>query len=66
MEVTQIILVLKSGKPPNELTSYRPINLLPIVYKVFEKHLQTGYSLRSQITNQYLNINSDSDKDTAQ
>jgi hypothetical protein len=35
-KVTQIILILKPGKPPNELTSYRPISLLPIVSKVFE------------------------------
>jgi hypothetical protein len=27
------------GKPPNELTSYRPINLLSTVSKVFEKLL---------------------------
>jgi hypothetical protein len=30
---------LKPGKHPNELTSYRPISLLPIVSKVFEKLL---------------------------
>jgi hypothetical protein len=30
---------LKPGKPPNELTSYRPISLLPIVSKVFENIL---------------------------
>jgi hypothetical protein len=30
---------LKPGKPPNELTYYRPISLLPIVSKVFEKLL---------------------------
>jgi hypothetical protein len=36
-KVTQIILILKPGKPPNELTSYRPISLLPIVSEVFEK-----------------------------
>jgi hypothetical protein len=29
---------LKPGKPPNELTSYRPISILPIS-KVFEKLL---------------------------
>jgi hypothetical protein len=38
-KVTQIILILKPGNPPNELTSYRPISLLPIVSKVFEKLL---------------------------
>jgi hypothetical protein len=30
---------LKPGKPPNELTSYRPISLLLTVFKVFEKIL---------------------------
>jgi hypothetical protein len=38
-EVTQILLILKPGKPPNQLTSYQPISLLPIVSKVFEKIL---------------------------
>jgi hypothetical protein len=37
-KVAQIILILKPGKP-KELTSYKPINLLPIVSKVFEKLL---------------------------
>jgi hypothetical protein len=35
----QIILISKPGKPPNELTSYRPKSLLPITSKVFEKLL---------------------------
>jgi hypothetical protein len=38
-KVAQIILILKPGKPPKELTSYWPISLLPIVSKVFEKIL---------------------------
>jgi hypothetical protein len=38
-KVTQIILILKTGKPPNELTSYWPIRLLPIVSTDFEKIL---------------------------
>jgi hypothetical protein len=38
-KVAQVILVLKSGRPPNELTSYQPINLLPIVSKICEKLL---------------------------
>jgi hypothetical protein len=41
-KVAQIILTLKPGKPPNELTSYRPIGLLPTAYKVFEKTLLKG------------------------
>jgi hypothetical protein len=36
--LAQIILILKPGKPP-ELTSYRPISLLLIVSKAFEKLL---------------------------
>jgi hypothetical protein len=38
-KVAQVILILMPGKPPNELISYRPISLLPIVCKVFEKLL---------------------------
>jgi hypothetical protein len=38
-KVVQIILILKPGKPPNELTSYWSISLLPIASKVFEKLL---------------------------
>jgi hypothetical protein len=33
------ILLLKQGKPRHELQSYRPISLLPVVSKVFEKLL---------------------------
>jgi hypothetical protein len=38
-KVAKIILLLKPGKPPHELQSYRPISLLPVVSKVFEKIL---------------------------
>jgi hypothetical protein len=38
-KVAQIIHSLKPGKPLNELTSYWPISLLPIVSKIFEKLL---------------------------
>jgi hypothetical protein len=38
-KVTQIILMLTPGKPSNELTSYRPVSLLPIASNVFEKLL---------------------------
>jgi hypothetical protein len=40
--VAQFVLLLKPGKPPHELTSYRPISLLPAVSKVFEKLLLHG------------------------
>jgi hypothetical protein len=35
----QIIIILKPGKPETEITSYRPISLLPIVSKLFERLL---------------------------
>jgi hypothetical protein len=38
-QVAQIILISKPGKPPNKLTSYWPISLLPIASKVFEEIL---------------------------
>jgi hypothetical protein len=37
--VAKLIIILKPGKPPYELTSYWPISLLPILSKVFEKIL---------------------------
>jgi hypothetical protein len=40
-KVAQIILILKPGKPPHALTSYRPISLLPNVSKVLKKLLLT-------------------------
>lgn len=33
----EIIVLLKPGKPPAEPNSYRPISLLPIICKLFEK-----------------------------
>jgi hypothetical protein len=39
-KVAETILSFKPGKPPNELTTYRPISLLPIVSIVFEELLQ--------------------------
>lgn len=38
-KVAEIIMILKPGKPPNETKSYRPISLLPIMSKLFEKLL---------------------------
>jgi hypothetical protein len=37
---TQIIMIAKPGKPPIEAASYRPISLLPILSKIFERLLQ--------------------------
>lgn len=38
-KVSEIIMIPKPGKPPEEVTSYRPISLLPIASKVYEKLL---------------------------
>lgn len=38
-KVAEVIMVLKPGKPPNEVKSYRPISLLPIISKIFERIL---------------------------
>jgi hypothetical protein len=38
-KVAQIIMTLKPGKPADKVSSYRPISLLPIMSKVFEKGL---------------------------
>lgn len=35
----QIIMVAKSGKPPTDPTSYRPISLLPLLSNIFERLL---------------------------
>ena len=34
----QIIMIVKPGKNPSDITSYRPISLLPIVSKILQKH----------------------------
>lgn len=38
-KVAEVIMIPKPGKPPREVTSYRPISLLPIIAKLFEKLL---------------------------
>jgi hypothetical protein len=35
----KVLMIPKQGKPLNEVTSYRPISLLPIISKLFEKLL---------------------------
>jgi len=38
-KIAEVILIPKPGKPPTEVTSYRPISLLPIMSKLFERLL---------------------------
>ena len=37
--MAEVVMIPKPGKPPHEATSYRPISLLPIISKLFEKLL---------------------------
>lgn len=39
-KVAEIIAIPKPGKDTNKVTSYRPISLLPVLSKIFEKLLQ--------------------------
>jgi hypothetical protein len=36
----QILMIPKPGKPPTDVTSYRPISLLPLLSKIFERLLK--------------------------
>jgi hypothetical protein len=36
----QILMIPKPGKPPTTVTSYRPISLLPVISKIFERLLK--------------------------
>lgn len=38
-KVAEVIMISKPGKPAHEVNSYRPISLLPIMSKIFEKLL---------------------------
>jgi hypothetical protein len=38
-KIAEVLMILKPGKPPNNVDSYRQISLLPIMSKLFEKLL---------------------------
>jgi hypothetical protein len=38
-KVAEVIMILKPRKPPHDTASYRPISLLPVMSKLFEKLL---------------------------
>jgi hypothetical protein len=38
-KIEEVLVILKPGKPLNKVDSYRPISLLPIMSKPFEKLL---------------------------
>jgi hypothetical protein len=40
-KIAEVFMILKPGKPPNKVDSYRPTSLLPIMSKLFKKLLLT-------------------------
>jgi hypothetical protein len=44
LKIAQAITIAKPGKDPTDVTSYRPISLLPILSKVYEELLELGQS----------------------
>ena len=36
-KVAEVIMIPKPGKPPHEVTSYRPISLLPVISKLIRR-----------------------------
>lgn len=38
-KIAEVIMILKPGKPPYEVSSYRPVSLLPVISKLYEKLL---------------------------
>lgn len=44
-KVAEIIMIPKPGKPPNDVKSYRPISLLPMISKLFESIIQKRIQL---------------------
>jgi hypothetical protein len=59
-----IVLIPKPGTPPHELTSYRPISLLPITSKALGKLLSKRLLPIVEKKKQFQTINLALDKDT--
>jgi hypothetical protein len=64
MEVSQITPLLKPGKPAEEVTSYRPISLLPVLSKLFEKLFLTKINQYYMANVLYQTTSLDSDGNT--
>jgi hypothetical protein len=47
-KVAQIMMIPKPGKPLEEVSSYRPISLLPIMSKILEKAMLKGIHMKIQ------------------
>ena len=41
LKQARVIMILKLGKNPNDVQSYRPVSLLPVIAKILEKLLLT-------------------------
>jgi hypothetical protein len=60
-KVSQIIPIHKHGKPADDIKSYRPISLLPILSKIFEELLIARLQPILHPTQKYLTSNLDLD-----
>jgi len=60
------IMILKPGKDPTDVASYRPISLLPVMSKILEKLLQSGLTKDLPHKHGYHRNNLDSGKGTLQ
>jgi hypothetical protein len=59
LTIAQLMVILKPSKPSEEVTSYRPISLLKIISKLFEKRLLTRLKTILGENISYLTTNSD-------
>lgn len=50
-KVAEVIMIPKPGKPSNDVASYRPISLLPVISKLYEKILLKRLKLRVEEKN---------------
>jgi hypothetical protein len=55
-KIPKVIMIPNPGKPLNELTSHRPILLLPVVSKLFEKLLVKRLKITIKKTYQHTSL----------
>ena len=59
LKISQIIMMPKPGKNPMDVSSYRPVSLLPTISKVLEKLIKKKIKSRTRKTGSQTNLDSD-------